>query len=202
MLYALRMNLSLASLRYAVAGLVVAAAVPASADTVVMTRSDDTVRSGLVLGGSIDGGNIGCQTKNGDDCGDGMHSAGGFSLHAGAMVAPAVAIIGEAWGMAHQEDSFTASQVLATAAVRGWLAPRVWLQGGVGIARSKLSFDDGLLMGSSESSTVPAAVAALGVELVRTPTFGLDLELRAGSGLYRDDVRIYNAALGVGASFY
>jgi hypothetical protein len=184
------------------ASLVVAAAAPASADTLVVTRGDDSGRSGLVLGGSIDGGNIGCQTKNGDDCGNGMHEAGGFSVHVGVMVAPAVAIIGEVWGMAHQEDSFTASQVLATAAVRAWLAPRVWLQGGVGVARSKLSFDDGLVMGSSESSTVPAAVGALGVELVQTPTLGLDLELRAGSGLYRDDVRIYNAALGVGASFY
>lgn len=131
-----------------------------------------------------------------------MHEAGGFSVHIGGMVTPSLALLGEVWGMAHTEDSLTASQVLATANVRAWIVPRLWVQGGVGVARSKLTFDDSVIMASSTSSTVPAAVAAVGVDIVQTPVFGLDIELRAGSGLYRDDVRIYNAALGVGASFF
>jgi hypothetical protein len=198
---------SLASLRHVFSGLVVVGATaglatPAAADTVVVDHMDGSPRAGLVLGATVDGGNIGCQTKSGDDCGNGAHAAGGFSIHVGALITPSIAILGEAWVMAHTEDSLTASQVLATANLRGWLTPRVWLQGGVGVARSKLTFDDGPVMASSDSSTVPAVFAAFGVEVLQTPNFGLDVELRGGSGLYRDDVRVYNAALGVGASFF
>jgi hypothetical protein len=190
-------------LRNTLVGIVVAAAAPAFADTVSLangTPSND--RSGLALGATIDGGHIGCQTKSGDDCGDGAHAAGGFSVHAGMMVTPRLAILGEAWGMAHTQDSLTTTQTLATANLRVWLAPRLWLQGGFGVARSKLSFDNGPLMASVTSSTVPAVSAGIGLELVHSPAFGLDLELRGGSGLYEDDVRIYNAALGVGVTFF
>ncbi|HEX2688339.1 MAG TPA: hypothetical protein VHN14_17030 [Kofleriaceae bacterium] len=173
------------------------AAAPAFAD------SSSDQRSGLVLGASVDGGNIGCQTKNGDDCGNGAHPAGGFSVHAGAMLMPRIALIGEMWGMAHTQDSLTATQVLGTVNLRGWVLPRLWLQGGVGVARSKLSFDSGGgLMASATSSTVPAVNAAIGFELLQSSKFGLDVELRAGSGLYEEDVRIYNAALGVGVTFF
>jgi hypothetical protein len=185
------------------AGVLLTAAASASADTVVIasgTPSND--RSGLVLGASVDGGNLGCQTKSGDDCGNGTHAAGGLSVHVGMMVGPRLAILGEAWGMAHTEDSLTATQALATANVRAWLTRRLWLQGGVGVARSKISYDSSLFMVSSTSSTVPAVAVAVGLELVHSPGFGLDVELRGGSGVYRDDVRIYNAALGVGVSFF
>jgi len=196
------MKFSPGLLRNVLAGIVVTAAAPAFADTVVVTGASSNERSGLVLGGSIDGGNIGCQTKSGDDCGDGMHEAGGLSVHVGAMIGPRLALLGEAWGMAHTQDSLTASQALATANVRAWLTPRLWLQGGLGVARSKISFDSGLFMASATSSTVPAVSGAIGLELVHSPAFGLDLELRGGSGLYEDDVRIYNVALGVGVSFF
>ncbi len=184
------------------AGLIVASAAPALADTASVTRYGEPARNGLVLGAAIAGGNMGCQTDDGDDCGDGAHAAGGFSVHAGAMVNPRVAILGEAWGMAHTHDDLTATQVIATANVRGWVAPRLWLQAGLGVARSKLSFDAGPIMASDTSSVVPAAAVAVGLELIQTASFGLDVELRGGSGLYRDDVRIYNAAVGVGVSFF
>jgi len=174
----------------------------ASADEVVVSSASREERAGIVVGASIDGGNIGCQTKNGDDCGNGAHPAGGFSLHLGGMVAPNLAILGEIWGMAHTEDNITASQGLATAAIRGWLVPRLWLQGGVGVARSKISYSGGGFMASEESDTVPAFVVAAGLELLQTSTFGLDLEIRGGSGFYQGDARVYNAAVGVGASFF
>lgn len=195
------MTLSPVLLRDILTGILVTTAVPAFADTVVVAGSSND-RSGLVLGASVDGGNIGCQTKSGDDCGDGMHAAGGVSIHAGAMIGPRLAILGEAWGMAHTQDSLTASQALATANVRAWLTPRLWLQGGLGVARSKISYDNDFFMASATSSTVPAMSGAIGLELVRSPVFGLDIELRGGSGLYRDDVRIYNVALGVGVSVF
>jgi len=196
------MTLSPVLLRNILTGILVTTAVPAFADTVVVAGSSSNDRSGLVLGASVDGGNIGCQTKSGDDCGDGMHAAGGVSIHVGAMIGPRLAILGEAWGMAHTQDSLTASQGLATANLRAWLAPRLWLQGGFGVARSKISYDNDFFMASATSSTVPAVSAAIGLELVHLPAFGLDVELRGGSGLYRDDVRIYNVALGVGVSVF
>jgi hypothetical protein len=189
--------------RNAVAGVLVTVAVPAFADTVIVSNNASPHdRSGLVLGATIDGGNIGCQTKSGDDCGNGTHAAGGFSVHVGVMMTPALALLGEAWGMAHTEDKLTATQGLATANLRAWIVPRLWVQAGVGVARSRLSFDSGPLMASAMTSTVPAVGAAVGLELVHSSSFGLDLELRGGSGLYRDDVRIYNAALGVGVTFF
>lgn len=193
------MKTSFAYLGFAAA---LAVAAPAAADTVIVANDDAPARGGFILGATIDGGHMGCQTEDGDDCGDGVHEAGGFSVHVGGLVTPRLALLAEFWGMAHSEDRFTATQVLATANVRGWIAPRLWLQGGVGVARSKLEFDGDIIMATSTSSVVPAASAAIGFELVQTPVFGLDIELRAGSGLYRDDIRIYNAALGVGASFY
>lgn len=160
-------------------------------------------RQGVVLGGTIDGGNLGCQTKNGDNCGSsGAKAAGGFSVHAGGMVTPALAILGEVWGMAHTEDNITASQVLVTANIRGWVAPRLWLQGGLGVARSQISYSSGAFMASDASSTVPAFMAAIGVEVVRSRTFGLDIEARGGTGFYESDARVWNAALGVGATFF
>jgi hypothetical protein len=178
-----------------------AGAAPALADRVVVRDAVDA-RTGAVVGASIDGGNMGCQTRTGSDCGDGMRPAGGFSLHGGAMVAPHVALLAELWGMRHTDDDARATQVLVTANLRTWVIPRVWVQAGLGVARSKVSFDDGFATMSSTSSIVPAVSGALGVELVQSPGFGLDLQLRAGTGLYEDDVRIYNAAFGVGVSFF
>ncbi len=159
-------------------------------------------RQGLVLGGAITGGHMGCETADGDDCGDGAHPAGGFSVHLGGMAAPALAVMGELWGMRHDDDNWSASQVFLTANLRAFVVPRLWLQGGLGAARTSAEFDAGPFTAMSESDTVPAFVVGAGVELVQTPTFGLDLQLRGGSGFYNDDARIWNTAIGVGASWY
>ncbi len=174
----------------------------ASADTVVVEHADPAYRSGLVIGASVDGGDMGCQTKNGDDCGNGSHDAGGISVHAGGMVAPSLAVLGEVWGMAHTEDALTASQVLVTANLRGWVAPRLWLQGGLGVARSEISYKNGAFMATDESDTVPAFDAAIGVEVLRSRAFALDIEARTGTGFYEGNARVYNAALGVGVSWF
>jgi len=54
----------------------------------------------------------------------------------------------------------------------------------------------------SETDYVPAAVAGIGVEVVSTGHLALDLELKGGSGLYEDNIQIYNLSLGAGVSFY
>ena len=163
---------------------------------------EPTDRNGLVLGATLDGGHIGCESQNGNDCGNGAHPAGGFSLYLGTMITPALAITGELWGMAHQDGDVSASQVLATANLRAWVASRLWLQGGIGVARSKLTYDGPILMTESVSDTVPAAAVAIGLELVHARTFALDLQFRGGSGFYRGDARVWNTAIGVGATFF
>lgn len=168
----------------------------------VYVSAESGYRTGLMLGATIDGGHIGCETSDGNDCGNGAHAAGGFSLYAGGMITPALAITGELWGMAHQDGDVTASQVLATANLRAWVVPRLWLQGGLGVARSKVTYDGPIVMVESMSDTVPAATVAIGVELVHSKKFSLDLQLRGGSGFYRGDVRVWNTALGIGATFF
>ena len=37
---------------------------------------------------------------------------------------------------------------------------------------------------------------------MHTSTFGLDLQLKGGSGLYDGDVNVYQVSLGVGVNFY
>jgi hypothetical protein len=47
-----------------------------------------------------------------------------------------------------------------------------------------------------------ASPGAVGVELLSTSSVALDARVRAGTGLYDDDVRIRNLGLGVGMSWY
>ncbi|MEO8552399.1 MAG: hypothetical protein ABI678_20620 [Kofleriaceae bacterium] len=146
-----------------------------------MFEGDDG-RSGLVLGAATEGGDLVCSTPSGADCGDrSAKPAAGLSVHAGQMIGPELALLGELWGMAHTEQTVTASQILATANVRGWVAPRLWLQGGLGVARSTISYKTGDLMATEQSDTVPAFAAAAGVEVLHERRFALDIEARGGS---------------------
>ena len=160
-------------------------------------------RTGGTFGVGIGVGHIGCEDDEGNDCDGDDIEAGGVSLRAGAMLSPGLALVGEAWAMRHDEDRTELTQALLTAQVRGWLAPRLWLQGGVGVARTTVDYDlgdFGNIVG--ESDVVPAVAGSVGVEVISDRAFALDLELKGGTGLYEDDLRVYNASIGVGISFY
>ena len=160
-------------------------------------------RTGGTFGVGLGVGHIGCEDDEGNDCDGGDIEAGGLSLRAGAMLGPGLALVGEAWAMRHDEDSAELTQAMLTAQVRGWLAPRLWLQGGLGVARTTVEYDyGGLGTIVGESDVVPALAGSVGVEVLSDPGFALDLELKGGTGLYEDDLRVYNASIGVGISFY
>lgn len=159
---------------------------------------EDQTRSGLTIGGGLGFGHIACE---GVDC-SGYNEAGGFDVHIGSMIAPGAAVLLDIWGMAHQEDRATFRQGIATAALRVWALPRLWIQGGVGAAQAEWDYDADVIEFESRSETVPAVVGAIGVELLASPSFGLDVALRAGTGLYEDDVRVRNVSLGIGLNFY
>lgn len=162
-----------------------------------------TYRAGATFGVGVGGGHIGCSDDDGDDCdGDGANEAAGLNLRAGLMLSPSLALTGDLWAMAHTEDQLTVSQAIAAAVLRGWVSDRLWLQGGLGVARSSAEVDVGDLDLMSETDYVPAAVAGIGIEVISTDHLALDLELKAGSGLYEDNIQIYNLSLGAGVSFY
>lgn len=159
-------------------------------------------RSGATFGASLGAGHLGC-TIDGDDCNDdATRPAVGAGLRAGFMLSPALALTGNLWGMVHRDDRLTVSQVLLTAQLRAWLLPTLWVEGGVGLARSRAEVDLDIVQVADESDTVPAIAAGVGLELMHTSTFGLDLQLKGGSGLYDGDVNVYQVSLGVGVNFY
>lgn len=160
-------------------------------------------RDGAMFSVGIGGGHLGCSTEDGDDCsGDGPVQAGSLVGEAGLMLSPSLAVVGHLAVAAHRDDDVTVSQTILAAALRGWVAPRLWLEGGLGVAQARLDVDGDLVDLMSETDTVPAGVAGIGVDVLSTRNFTLDVHLRGASGLYRDDVRIYQGTLGVGASFF
>ncbi|HKA91845.1 MAG TPA: outer membrane beta-barrel protein [Haliangiales bacterium] len=156
-------------------------------------------RDGVTFGGGVGVGTIDC---DGADCSS-VNTAGGLMLHLGGMVAPDAAILADAWGMLRRDDSATFSQGMLMGAVRFWPIQRLWLGGGIGIARAEWSYDTGNVLYVSRTAWVPAAMLNLGVELVSNRDFSLDLELRGGTGFYsQDDVRVRNLLIGVGVNFF
>jgi uncharacterized membrane protein YtjA (UPF0391 family) len=172
----------------------------ASADVYVENGAEARVyRQGLILGGGLGVGHISC---DGADCGD-VNSAGGLNLQIGGMVSPDVGLMVDAWGMSHRDGSdATFTHTIVTGAIRYWLVPRLWLQGGVGLAQATWDYSDSLVDYQSKSDTVPALMGAVGVEVLSTPTFAMNLELRGGTGFFEDDTRVRNLSFGVGVDWY
>jgi hypothetical protein len=157
------------------------------------------VRHGLILGGGLGVGHISC---DGADCGD-VNSAGGLNLQVGGLIAPDLGLMVDAWGMSHRDGSdATFTHTIVTAAIRYWMVPRLWVQGGVGLAQATWDYSDSLVDYQSKSDTVPALMGAVGVEVLSTPTFAMNLELRGGTGFFEDDTRVRNLSFGVGVDWY
>jgi hypothetical protein len=146
---------------------------------------------------SLGGGKLGCETDGGRDCdGDGPVDAGAVTGQLGLMIGHGVAVVGHAQVVAHEDDGVTVSQTVVAGAVRAWLVPRLWLEGGLGVARASVEYMD--LDRVSHSETVPAVVGGVGVELVSAAAFALDVNFRAAKGFYDGDMNLYQATIGVG----
>jgi hypothetical protein len=159
-----------------------------------------TDRDGFIIGLGAGVGHLQC---DGIGCED-LTEAAGLSIQLGAMIGPRFAITGDLWAMAHRENRLTLTQGIATVGPQVWLMDRLWLRAGVGVARSGFNYDAEIVDISDRSDYVPAATGALGVELVATDDFALDVQLRAGAGFFHEDTddQIQNYSLGVGASWY
>lgn len=161
-------------------------------------EEEEEQRRGLAIGIELGGGHMQC---TGVGC-DGVTESGGLSVNVGAMLAPNLAIMADGWMMAHREDRLTLMHGLATIGPQLWVGP-FWIRGGVGVARASFNYDAGLVEVDDKTETVPAAMAAIGFEVISTRDFALDLRLRGGTGFFHDgDTEVRNLSLGVGANWY
>lgn len=171
-------------------------AAPALADD---HYDEGTRRDGLLIGVGLGAGHMQCE---GEGC-DGVTEAGGLNVQLGAMITDRFAIVGDLWAMGHTEDRLTVSQSMATLGPQFWLFDALWLRAGVGLARAAFNYDAEIVDIGDETELVPAAMAAVGLELLHTDDFALDAQLRFGSGFFNDeDTQIQNISVGVGANWY
>lgn len=175
----------------------------ADADDGGATDTRAEARDGVILSVGIGAGRMGCTTDDGDDCdGDGSIRAAGLIGEAGLMLTPSLAIIGQVSGVVHRDDDYELSQWVAAGGLRAWVAPRFWIEGGVGAARTKIDVMGDFLDISAESETVPAVAAGLGVEVLSSNKFALDVALRGANGFYEDEYNVYQVTLGAAATFF
>lgn len=158
----------------------------------------DNDRGGLTFGGSLGAGHIECE---GEGC-DGVNGATGLELHVGTLLGPRLGVLADLWAMRHTEDRASFSQGMLTGALRFWPLQRLWIQGGVGLARASWEYDGDVVDLESRTDTVPAVMAGVGVELVSMRDLAVDLSFRVGSGAYDDDTKIRNASFALGVNWY
>ncbi len=129
-----------------------------------------------------------------------------LDLHAGKMLNPKLALQAELWIQVQSLDAnqyASISQTMFMLAGQYWVHPRVWLKGGLGITSLGYSYDDGFVEESESLDSGTAMMGAVGVELMRSRNFGLDLQLRTGVGVYRDrEERVSATTLNIGVNWY
>jgi hypothetical protein len=192
------------STRSLVLTIAVLCAAPRVAAAQATTEPPPDPRVGLFGGFGLHAGNMSCE---GENC-PSFRKGGGLDGHIGWAFTPKIALIGDLYFLGSTEDNLTITQTFATIGVRAWLVPIIWVQGGLGNAHATFDYDAGIL-GNFESHTddVPGLVIAAGLELLRSPRFSLDLEVRAGFGFYGDegdeaDTTGRNTSLGVGFTWF
>lgn len=156
-------------------------------------------REGLLLGVGLGLGEISC---SGERC-NGVTEAAGIDVHVGSMVGSRAAFGVELWVMAHNADGFTLTHAIGTVGMRYWLLPRLWIQGGAGVAQGRRRYDARVIELQDQTDYVPAIMGAAGYELVVGRRFAMDLQLRGGTGFYSSDtIRAHNVAVGLGFTWY
>lgn len=157
-------------------------------------------RSGFVIGVALGPGSIAAVES---DTGEVSNSFGGFSvnLQLGGLVNPRLAIIADLWSVFHEDESFgsefTLSHNIVTVAAKYWLAPRLWLSGGIGRANYTVIE----AMNTYDSNDVPALMVGAGYELSHSRSFSLDLQGRFGAAEY-DEGELRSGAVVLGLNWY
>jgi hypothetical protein len=135
-------------------------------------------RHGLFGGVGLFGGNISC---DGSSCGD-FSKGGGGAGYVGYMLSPRFGLLVDGWAMTAKESSsgfnVDLTFVAATLDARYYVVPALWVQGGVGSGHAIVSVGGF----AARSDDVPAVLVAAGLEVVRGPSWALDVSLRLAQG--------------------
>lgn len=171
-------------------------------------------RDGFIIGFGIGGGHMEIDSESGDE--SSFDESVSLDFHAGGMLSPQFAIVGDLWGLAHVESEsiggadydLTFTHTLVTAAGRYWFAPIFWAQAGVGFAQARASISGDGIEANSESEVAPGLMLAAGIEILQTTSFVLDAQLRYGAGYYgedqnvSEDTTVHNLSLSAGFNWY
>jgi len=167
----------------------------------------DPTRRGLTLGVGLGVGGMDSDSNLTEcfDC-DFDPIALAFDLHLGAMLTPNLALVGEVFwhGQTLDEDGFNwLNQTMLMGALQFWLTPQFWIKGGLGVAHLSTHFDDGYAFGDDTVDTGAAVMGAAGFEILHSPWFAVDLQLRLASGSYEGvDEQVNVGTLGLGFNWY
>jgi hypothetical protein len=166
-------------------------------------------RSGLVFGLS---GGVGAVHLDVNGCGDACGVAGSLEGHIGGMISPRAAVLFEIWGADHPwssgGSSFETINTFFTGALQYWVSDIVWIKGGLGVAELRETVDDyynGAYSTAVNDITGFALFGAVGVEVLQSYNFALDLQFRIGNGFYSQDGDSFSAqnyAFMVGFNWY
>jgi hypothetical protein len=164
-------------------------AATASAQPALYAQAQE--RHGLFAGGGLWGGNISCE---GTECGD-FRSAGGANGQLGYMFGPNFGLVLDVWAMTSGENDVAITYVASTLNARLYLAPRLWVQAGVGNGHAIVAI--GPFAGRGDD--VPVGQLAAGAELVRGDNWSLDLSAKVAAGTSTDGDEINTGRMaGVG----
>jgi len=136
-------------------------------------------RHGLFAGGGVFGGNISCE---GDNCGD-FREAGGANGQVGYLLGPRFGLLLDVWAMTSSQNDISITYVASTLSARLWVAPRLWVQAGLGSGHAEVRVS----IFGARGDDVPVGEVAAGAELVRGPGWSLDLTARIAQGTATSD---------------
>jgi hypothetical protein len=155
-------------------------------------------RRGLILGGAIGGGGISSK-----DCGDFCGGALALEGHIGAMLNPRFGIMGDFWLNDHPIANSAGASTLnsiSTFAAQLWLNDFFWVKGGIGVGHLQGVDDAAGVIFNDETGF--AVMGAAGIEIVQSPWFAVDLQLRLGHVTYSVNPDYTNWAAMVGFNWY
>jgi len=123
--------------------------------------------SGVMVGVGIGMGSVSC-----DGC-ETSEIEVAFDFHLGGFVSPQLAIMWDYGGLVDSEGDLTAVLASHTAAAQYWVAPKVWIKGGLGVAQAYVSFGS-----ESDSEFGVAGLVGGGYDIMQSNNFVLDVSAR------------------------
>jgi hypothetical protein len=125
-------------------------------------------------------------------------------IHLGGMVNPRLGLMFEGQVNSQQIDSQGANgdafltQGAAMFAAQFWVLPILWIKGGVGFA--SLHVDDQVF--TTDVGTGGAVMGAIGVELLSSRRFALEVQGRLIEGLYSHNYHVTSGTIGLGLDWF